>query len=146
MGRKLRSHLDLVQPDLSSRVLKRQAAQKAGHDSRVKERTIEIDDQVYVRNFGSGPKWLPGVVTAKHGSRLFEIELTDGRKVRRHLNQTRKRTSEASENVEIGDLPIEVLPPTVGQPALNAPSQEQPHLRRSGRNRHPPDRYSPISS
>ena len=143
MGRKLRSHLDLVQPDLSSRVLKRQAAQKAGHD---KERTIEIDDQVYVRNFGSGPRWLPGVVTAKHGSRMFEVKLNDGRNVRRHLNQTRKRTNESSEDREIDDLPIEVLPPIDGQPAQNSPPQEQPHPRRSGRNHHPPDRYSPSSN
>ena len=146
MGRKLRSHLDLVQPDLSSRVLKRQAGQKAGHDKRVKERTIDIDDQVYVRNFGSGSKWLPGVVTTKHGLRMFEVELSDGRKVRRHLNQIRKRTNEASEDREMGDLPIEVLPPTDGQPAQNTPSQEQSRPRRSGRNRHPPDRYSPSSS
>ena len=42
-------------------------------------------------------------VTAYRGSRMFEIELTDGRKVRRHLDryQIRNRTNEAGENGEV---------------------------------------------
>ena len=50
MGRKLRSHLDLLQPDMSSHVMIKQAAQKSGFDKSSKERTLKIGDPVYVRN------------------------------------------------------------------------------------------------
>lgn len=142
MGRKLRNHLDLIQPDLSSRVLARQTNQKIGHDKRVKERHIAVNQPIYARNFSSGPKWLPGRVITSQGSTL-EIELNDGRKVRRHLDQVRNRTNEVAESTEVGDLPIDVSAQTDRQQAVST-SLEQPDLRRSIRIRHPPDRYSPV--
>ena len=33
------------------------------HDKTAKERLFKVGDQIYVRNFASGAKWLPGVIT-----------------------------------------------------------------------------------
>ena len=39
LGRKLKTHMDLIHPDLSEKVLEKQKAQRAGHDRKVVERT-----------------------------------------------------------------------------------------------------------
>ena len=148
MGRKLRSHLDLLQPDLSSRILTRQAAQKIEHDKRSKERTFEEDDQVYVRNFSNGPKWLPGKISAVLGSRHFEVKLNDDRIVKRHLDHVRIRTNDVVE--EPPDyLPVDVQPRFDTEehlPAEPLSTPPEPQVRRSTRNRRPPNRYDPVSS
>ena len=148
MGRKLRSHLDLLQPDLSSRILARQAAQKTEHDKRSKERTFEEDDQVYIRNFSNGPKWLPGKISTVLGSRHFEVKLNDGRMVKRHLDHVRIRTNDVVE--EPPDyLPVDVQPRVDNEehlPADPLSTPPEPQVRRSTRNRRPPNRYDPVSS
>ena len=48
---------------------------------------------VLVKNFSSGNPYLFGVVYSMTGPALFTIDLTDGRRVRRHLDQVRKNTS-----------------------------------------------------
>ena len=87
------------QLDLSSRVLERQAAQNTEHDKRSKDRTLKKDDQVYVCNFGNGPRWLPGTVMAVQGSRTFEIQLNDGRTVKRHLDHVHIRTNNVEDEL-----------------------------------------------
>ena len=141
MGRKLRSHLDLLQPDISSQVLIKQAAQKAGFDKTSKERTFKIEDPVYVRNFSHGNKWLSGIITKMHGLRTIEVRLSDGRIVRRHLDHIRYRTNDQLDEIQ-DDLSLDPLPiPTndTNQGTL-PPTME---LRRSSRVRYPPDRYTP---
>ena len=145
MGRKLRSHLDLLQPDLSSRVLVRQTAQKTEHDKYSKERSLEMEDQVYVRGFGNGPRWIPGTIVKVHGSRSFEIKLSDGRMVRRHLDHIRLRTNDVSDEL-LGDLPIDT-PPNADAETDNPPETDSPpeiEPRRSTRHRQPPDRYTSV--
>ena len=36
-------------------------------------------DAVYVRDFASGPKWLPGVITATTGPLSYHVTLQDNR-------------------------------------------------------------------
>ena len=96
MGRRPRSHLDLMHPRLEPRVLASQARQKAGHDQHARVREFRIDDQVYARNFADGTKWLPGVITATRGPLSYEVTLTDGRVVRRHIDHLRKQLDGSS--------------------------------------------------
>ena len=63
MGRRLRSHPDLVHQNLSQRVQRRQRCQTEQHDQHARERSIEIGDRVNSRNFSGKPVWLSGVVT-----------------------------------------------------------------------------------
>ena len=48
---------------------------------------------ILVKNFSSGNPLLRGVIYSKTGPALFTVDLTDGRKVKRHLDQVRKNTS-----------------------------------------------------
>ena len=57
-GQRIRSHLDLIQPDLASYVEVKQRAQKKYHDSHSRDRTFEVGDAVFLKNFGSGQTWL----------------------------------------------------------------------------------------
>ena len=63
MGRQLRSHLSLLHPDLTihDRVTNKQQNQNDQHDSHA--RNHSVGDTVFVCDFPTGKKWLPGTVT-----------------------------------------------------------------------------------
>ena len=73
LGRMPRSHLDLLKPQTAERVEDKQRRQKERHDVRVKFRTFEVGDTVFVKSFGSGQKWLPGTISTRSGSVLFQV-------------------------------------------------------------------------
>ena len=88
MKRRLRSRLDVVKPDLSTTVRKKQRAQKLNYDKRAISRKFELEDTVFCKNHASkGDKWLQCVIVAQSGPVSFLVELTDGRIVRRHVSQ-----------------------------------------------------------
>lgn len=95
-GRRLRSQLDQLQPDLGRKVRQSQDQQKRGHDVRSQFREFKVGDKVYARNYGQGPVWLPGEVVAVSGSVSYTVALEDGRNVRRHTEQLRSRTCRSS--------------------------------------------------
>ena len=80
-GRRLRSQLDQLQPDLSRTARQGQSRQKLGHDVHSRPRDYQVGDKVYARNYGPGPLWLPGAVLEVRGSVLYSIQLEDGRSV-----------------------------------------------------------------
>ena len=111
MGHGPRSHLDLLDllhPMVESRVLSSQARQKAGHDQHTRDRAFVIGDEVYVRNFAGGSKWLPGVITAIIS---YVVKLLDNRVVRRHIDHVRQQFD--SSTIEPTD---DWLPPPTTQP------------------------------
>ena len=132
-GRRLRSHLDNLRPDLDKKVRQSQERQKRGHDSHAKFREFKVGDSVYAKNYGSQVVWLPGKVTEIHGSALYTILLNDGRSVRKHTDQLRMRfdnkdtleTSSDDSNDDIeGPLVSSKSDPTVATPE---PTSESPH-------------------
>ena len=85
-------------------------------------------DSVLVKNFSSGNPWLPGVIHSKTGPASFTVDLEDGRRVRRHLDQMRKNTStnvdklpnttETNDDFSISvPNPMTVKPPTRDVPS-----------------------------
>ena len=78
-GRRPRSHLDLLKPDVSARVQDKQQAQKSSHDAHARERSFKVGDPVFARNFSTGSLWLPGKVMAVNGPLSYLITLEDGR-------------------------------------------------------------------
>ena len=63
LGRKPRSHLTLMQPNLAARVRNKVQGQLAAHDQHTKERHFQIEDLVFGNNFGnSGIAWIPGIM------------------------------------------------------------------------------------
>ena len=135
-----------------------QEKQRKYHDRGAKERTFNIGDHVWARNFTRGPKWRSGVISGIRGPVSVWVELSDGSKVKRHYDQIRARvapiereeaqTTVTPDNNTWGDfLPVvepDLQPaaePVPQPPLLHAPVDE-PELRRSGRTRRPPARFN----
>lgn len=93
MGRRLRSCLDLLQPNLTSKVQQSQLTQQQNHDTKKPYRQFVEGDLVYAENFSatSDIKWLPGKVTKITGPLSYIIELSDGNTVRRHVHHIKAR-------------------------------------------------------
>ena len=59
---RLRARLDLLKPNMSSKVDNRQACNKSLQDEQRKFRDLSVGDNAVVLNFSAGPKWLSGQV------------------------------------------------------------------------------------
>ena len=55
-GRRLRSHLDLLRPDVATRVHLAQSRQKKQHDQHSRTRGVRLGDAVSVRNYSGESK------------------------------------------------------------------------------------------
>ena len=149
MGRKPRSTLDLIKPNIADRVRRNQQKQKAEHDRGTVNRTFEIGTPVFVKNFASGSAWLPGKVKQSKGNCAYNIELSDGRIIHRHGDHVRTRLTTVDQTP---DLPTDTDDPLMdpGVPSAQLPAEppdaanvsSTPVLRRSTRNRRPPDRFT----
>ncbi len=62
LGKRPRSRLDLLNPHTTEHVEHHQQKQKQQHDARSRDRTLEIGEKVFVRNYHHGNRWLPGVI------------------------------------------------------------------------------------
>ena len=115
MGRRPRSRLDLLYPDLSQKVHKQQFKQKLAHDNTKPLRSFQVGDLVYAENFSSTtPKWLPGKVLETTGPLSYKVELEDGSVVRRHVDNIRERSPSHSLEAQTGpQLDTEVAPDAV---------------------------------
>ena len=72
-GRRIRTHLDLLYPDIQRWVRNKQIRQKEDYDAHARSRNLQCGDLVYARNFGIGPKWLLGVLQKAVGQVSFEV-------------------------------------------------------------------------
>ena len=109
MGRKLRSRLDLLHPNLEQTIHKKQCQQKHFYKGN-RNSMIDLYNgmRVYVRNYNRGCPWVAGVVQSETGPLSYTIKLNDGRVVKRHLDQIRKTLqSERHEREEPEDLLVE---------------------------------------
>ena len=104
LGRRPRSRLDILHPDLAVRVETRQAAQKQDHDTRgISERKFVEGDLVYVRDFRFPKKWIPGVIVTVTGPLSYTVKIGSG-VVRRHIDHLRARHNsqvDASDDVYV---------------------------------------------
>ncbi|KHJ42409.1 hypothetical protein D918_07538 [Trichuris suis] len=82
MNRRLRSRLDRLHPDLSI------DRQEKIDDSApaCKERVLDVNQPVAVRNFASDRKWVPATITESTGPVSYKARLSDGRIVHRHID------------------------------------------------------------
>lgn len=151
LGRRPKSHLDLLRPDVGARVRQSQARQKIRRAQRARDRVCKPHDKVFARNFGMGPTWLPGVVCRQTGPVSFLVDLLDGRQVRRHQDHLRVRCEREGVDppnfMPYGGLDASVdsaeVPSREGC-AASAAGQALPteELRRSKRLHKPPDRLN----
>ncbi|XP_072171469.1 uncharacterized protein [Diadema setosum] len=132
-----RSRFDCVKPNMEERVQRKQHDQKQKHDQRAKARDFCIGDRVYVKNFASGPQWMPGEVISIDGVQ-YTLRLADDRICRRHIEHIRRRYNNDDMTADV------FLPHPRGEGNNNAQQDhddEAPALRRSNRQRKYPERF-----
>ena len=115
LGRKPRSRLDLVYPEIGRKVRQSQASQKLAHDWHAKQRTMLEGEAVYASNFRSGPNWMPGALIQSTGPTSFAEQMENGQLWRRHQDHLIPRSSVPQE-------------PTVDQEFSPPQEAEQPEL------------------
>ena len=93
LGRRVRTPIDALVPDLSGSIRQHQTRQKLYRDRHTVDRDVNVGDSVYVSAVsrlrgGEGRTWLPGVLVGKAGVKLW-VRLKDGRIIDRHLDHVR---------------------------------------------------------
>ena len=104
LGRRPRSVLDLVRPNLSKHVRSQQESQKRHRDRHTKTRTFSVGDPVFVCDLPSKDNWLPGTILRTSGPSTFDVTLVDGRTVRRHVDHLRARIPDTNTPPSLDDL------------------------------------------
>ena len=145
-GRRPRTILDLILPDVTKRVQLKQEQQKSNHDKQAHERSFQLEDEVYVRKFPTSKDRTSRKIVKVFGPRSFEIKLHDGSKVRQHIDHIRSRLAQVQQSDSDHSSDWIAMPDV--SPADNVPVQEPeqppeqpPPLRRSTRVSLPPVRY-----
>ena len=139
-GRKPRAHLDLLQPDFNKHVATKQQEQKRGHDKKNSERTFTTGQKVMVRDISRKSKWIPGTITRVLGTRNYEVTLSHGHIVRRHVDHIRLCNCELPVETSLIFVPTTPSEPIPVLPSGD-PSPSVPPVRRSTRIGVPPNRY-----
>ena len=159
LKRKLRTHLDLLRPDVNNTVQNKQAMQIKNHDRHCRGRQYFVGQKVSVRNFRAGPPWSVGVIVERLGPLTYLVQVTSGVFWRRHVEHLRP-IDDHTNIQDQGDsaitpqpdcsapsdfVPIPGMDPTES-PRVNDPAMQQPppSERRYPRriNRRPPARYT----
>lgn len=94
MGRRLRTALDLLHPDLRTRLGFQQLQQKQRYDQRARKDPLPSSGaRVWARNFRPGTPWVPGVVGEATSASSAEVSLPDGTVWNRHGDHLRHRAA-----------------------------------------------------
>lgn len=88
MGRKLKTALNLLRPDLRTAVNLKQLQQNVRSNETPRLVDIQPGMPVYTRNFRPGPSWVPATVESDQGF-ASSLRLPDGRVWTRHHNHIR---------------------------------------------------------
>ena len=73
MGRRLRTHLDLLHPDISQQIMEKQQKLVSSKTPR----RFQVGDKLFARNF-HGPQWIPVKVTRVTGPLSYQVETESG--------------------------------------------------------------------
>ena len=117
VGRHLRTRLDLLRPDLSATVQRRQEAWRDHRARHSSARDLRAGDRVYVSQISSSPTaptWVQAELEAVTGQ-LCRVRLPDGRSFIRHRDHVRPRFACTVSEVEPS-------PPPVAAPASRVPA------------------------
>ncbi len=99
-GKRLRTRLDLVKPNLARRVESKQLQQMKAHDVRAKARIFASGSLVYVRNFGQGQRWSRGQNVKSTGPVSYVVQMEGGMIRRCHQDQLRSRFESGTQEPE----------------------------------------------
>ena len=102
-GRRLRTPLDAIRPNIGNTAQQKQENWPRGH---ARIRDFIVGDLVYVKNYASGPTWLPGRINEKCRNVTFEVVLDNGHCVRKHIDQLLSRHESGSTDMESLEGPV----------------------------------------
>lgn len=136
IGRRLRSCLDLLKPDLQAKVINKQQLQKAQHDHTSRHHEFSLNDPVFVRNFRPGPRWLPGTIQQKLGPITYLVKVS-GYLWRRHLDHIHSQYTKIDSSTQSATETWSDTIPTAPEAPLSTADRRYP-----SRVRHPPDRLA----
>ena len=91
LGRRLRSALTLLKPDLVASLRGKQFELQQQHGG---GRSFKVDQPVMVRNYGIGGAWIPGVIATVDGNVNYKVISADGRLIHRHVDQIVTRSAQ----------------------------------------------------
>ena len=153
MGRNLRTRFDLIRPDIHQRVVDKQSQQKKDHDQHVQVRTFQVGERVMVKNFRSGPNWVPATITQQDGPVSYTVCVENGQLWKRHLDHIKSKGQNVPTEFSPSDVDTSTfteIPLPTGSPTVEAdttppiPSDSTAVARSSRyprRTRHPPQRF-----
>ncbi len=105
-GRKLRTAMDLVRPDIYAKVADAQAKQEATFNCKKKMRAFQPNQEIWVQTFSRNEeKWTKGKVLKAVGPVSYLVEI-GGKKMRRHVDHMR----EAIKSQAMTFAPAQVTP------------------------------------
>ena len=123
LGRRPRSRLDLLKPDLFTRIETKQAKQRLTSNSRTVP-DYKLGDAVYARNFGYGSRWIPGLLVEITGPLSFKIECEGGRIWCRHVDHIRGRLDVVPDVEPIINRDLQVEPPVPTESSTSTETQK----------------------
>ena len=147
LGRRLKSCLDLLHPNVKTKVVQSLQLQKLNHDKSTKYHTFDVNDKVFVNNSQGFPIWSEGIVTEIIGPLSFKIKLNDGSVICCHVDHILIRNLPPQQHisVEVDDsfmCPHHQSTSTFPNRTAETASQQPPVLRRSTCVRHPLNCFS----
>ena len=92
MNHSLRTRLDLLKPNIAANVHSKQAYQKYYSDRNRHSREFTLEQEVMIRNFREGDKWIPGKIVDQLGPVSYLVQCNDGAMWRRHVNHIQDMT------------------------------------------------------
>ena len=124
MGRRLLTRLDLLIPSVEKHVEARQYSSMLNRTTKRGLCHFHAGDAVLARTYGSGEKWIPGVVTEVLGSRHYMVEVF-GNLWKRHVEQLLRRPIDDTPPANTPGIQRHFVPNDmtclVGQPAEIVP-------------------------
>ena len=99
MGRNLRTKLDILKPTIRKRVEEKQQDQEL-RSSHKPTRELPVGQAVVARNYRTGDKWVPGIMTAHPGPLSYEVRVGPNTLWRRHIDQLEETVVTPSVNKE----------------------------------------------
>ena len=142
LGRPLRTRLDLVKPNLNSKMVNQQHQQsiRAANERGRQRRQLEVGDSVTSRDYRGDLKWRSGLIVKKTGPLMCEVQVAPGIIWRRHIDQLWPTAVEPEiepdlvevsqpEVVSLPPAPIQQsAPPTVVGTVPENPVADQPEM------------------
>ena len=76
-GRKIRTTLEILKPQVETQVLKQQTRAIQNHDRTARDRQLSVGQTVFARQYLGPSKWVGGVITRRTGPLSYDVQVGD---------------------------------------------------------------------